>query len=339
MAEITPTNATPDPIADAIAFIEGRPDRPAPEPVAEQVETPVAEETPAAETPPAVENPAEAKPAEALPAHLAELAEKDKFLQTQRAQLKSERDAILAEKAAIEAERLKWTQEKGVHETVERLARTDLVSLAEKYQVPPADRMKLAIELWNSAQPAEKQAPEFREKAQQRTQNTELADRLARLEAENQAFKRQQFEQAQRAEAQRIQAKIVQSVGETLTQVADKAPYTAAMLQNDPDGVREDLWTLAQEHWKNSPDVELTSAMLVERYEPLLAAKFEPLKKVLGSVIQPSKTTSQPQAEKKPSTTLSATRTATATKVRQEPVSQEEIIADAASWLESLQKG
>lgn len=244
---------------------------------------------------------------------------------------RDEQNAFKAERETFAKERETWAAERAAVEQYERLARTDLVGLAEKVKLDPAERQRLAIELWNSAQPEDKQAPVYREQAKVRTQAQELADRLAKLEAENKAHQ----ERARMAEQRAKQAEFSEQIASSVEGlVSDKTPYLAALLKHDRGGVKEDLYNLVAAAYHEDPDTEITPAMLVERYEPLLAAKYEPLKRVFG--IQPPKTSPPPEAEsKKPPTTLSANRVATPTQARTEAKTEEELIADAAAWLES----
>lgn len=338
MAEIQPTD-TPvaaDPIADAISFLETAADIPAeaedveakaPEPDDKGIGTSPSEPLKADEP---IKAPEPVKVEERLTPQMEALARKDRAILEKRQALKAERDSF-------EAERQKWQAERVEVEKVELLARTDLVSLAERVKLSPQERQKLAIELWESAQPGDKQTPQYREQVKQRTQLTETQERLAKLEAENKAAQERAAQAEQQAKAVQLGETIVTSVSSIVENYLDKAPYTAALLKHDRAGVREDLWALAQAHWESDPDSELTPAMLIERYEPLLAAKFEPIKKVLGLAQQTPKNASPSEAEKKPSTTLSASRTAAPTKARPEPKSDEDLIRDAAAFLESRQ--
>ncbi len=208
------------------------------------------------------------------------------------------------------------------------------MTLAEKVKMAPEDRQRLAIELWNSAQPEDKQAPVYREQAKQRTQAQELQERLNKLEAENQASTRRAQEAEHRAKRAEFSETIANSVESLLPQVGDRAPFLTAFLKHDRANVKEDLYNLVVQAYNEDPDTEMTPAMLVERYEPLLAAKYEPVKRIFGN--QAPKTNTLPEAESKsPPKTLSAQKIATPTKARVEPKSEEDLIQDAVAFLES----
>jgi len=332
MAEITPTN----PLADATAFLEQEADIPVDADTEATEDTPVAEgigtspsgDEPALETKTeevkAVEPP---KVEEKLTPQMEAVARKERRLQEERSAIKADRDALTQERTA-------WAAERESYENLERVAKTDLVAMADKVKMAPEDRQRLAIELWNSAQPEGKQPPNYREQAKTRTQAQELADRLARLEAENKQHQARLQESQQRAKMAEISENITASVEGLVSEIADKAPYLAALIKHDRNGVKEDLFNLVRQAYTDDPDTEITPAILVERYEPLLAAKYEPIKRIFGN--QPAKSNHQPEAEsKKPPKTLSADRVATPTKARTEPKSEEDLIRDAAAFLES----
>lgn len=318
-----------DPVADAVAFLEQEAEIPEVaegDTEAEGIGTsPSVTDEPVVETKP-VEKPPEPKPEEKLTPQMEALARKERRVQEDRHTLKGEREAFAKERET-------WAQERSDYESLERIARTDLVTLADKVKMTPTERQRLAIELWNSAQPEDKQPPAYREQAKTRTQSQELADRLARLEAENQAAVRRAQQAETRASQAELGEQITASVEDVIAQVGDRAPYLVSLLKHDRPGVKEDLYNLAQQMYNDDPDREITAALLVERYEPLLAAKFEPLKRVFGT--QPPKGNPKFEAEKTPPKTLSAQRVATPTQARPEPKSDEDLIQDAVSFLES----
>lgn len=332
MAEITPN----DPVADAMAFLETEADIPE---VAD--DTPVEAEgigtSPSAEGEVA-EPVVEAKPDEAKVVEPPKVEEKlspqmDAIARKER-RLQEQRDAFKSERETFAKERESWMAERSNYEALERVAKTDLVTLADKVKMSPADRQRLAIELWNSGQPEDKQAPVYREQAKTRTQAQELADRLAKLEAENKAYAERAQAQEQRAQMAEFSENITKSVEAVIASAADKAPYLAALIAHDRNGVKTDLYNLVVQAYTEDPDNKLTPAMLVERYEPLLAAKYEPIKRAFGT--QPSKSSHQSEAEsKRPPKTLSAQKVATPTKAKTEPKTDEDLIADAIAFLES----
>lgn len=339
MAEIQPTDTpTADPIADAISFLENAADIPveaeaAPEPTDQGIGTSPSEPTgeAAVKADEAIKAPEPVKVEEKLTPQMEALAKRDRALQEKQA-------AIKAAEKEYEAKVAKLSEREQQLADVELLAKTDLVSLAERVKLDPQARMKLAIELWESAQPTEKQTQQYREQAQARTKMTATEERLAKLEAETKAAQERARQAEEQAQTVQLGETIVTTVGASIATLAEKAPYTAVMLETDRAGVREDLLALAQQHWETDPDTELTAAMLIERYEPLLAAKFQPVMRVMELVNRrTTKSQSPSEAEKKPSTTLSAQRTAAPTKARPEPKSEEDLIRDAAAFLESRQ--
>jgi hypothetical protein len=322
-------------MAAGIAFLEGAlPDgdaTPAPEAEASSEEAPTEtqEDSPKAEPPKVEPTKVETKPEEEKPSPQVE-----RLTNLERS-VREERTALKAERATFAEEKSKWQAERGATEDLERLAKTDLVGLAERVKMDPQARMKLAIELWESAQNPEKQTPQYREQAQQRTKLTATEERIAKLEAEAREAKERAHAMERQAQVSQIQSTMMNDVETVLKAASGKAVYTQAFLQTHRAEVQTDLWTLATQLWEADPETEITAADLVNRYEAILAKRYEPLKTVFGAV--QTKTTTNNGAEMKPSTTLSAQRTNSPTKARPEPQTEEELLEEGAAFLRSLQ--
>jgi hypothetical protein len=116
--------------------------------------------------------------------------------------------------------------------------------------------------------------------------------------------------------------------------MAEKLPYVSAFLKHDRAAAREELWSMAVQAYQDDPETELTAGELVGRYEAGLAQRYGWIAPRPAAATPKSQV--KPEAERKPPTSLSASRTAAPTQGRTEPASEEDLIADAAAYLESL---
>lgn len=312
-----------DALADATAFLES------------SSEEPQAEATEAASTLEA-QKPAEpAKPAEVEPAKPDEqLSPQMQAIARREKRLLDERTAIKAEREAFEKERQEWQSSKGSLDEFQRLARTDIAALAEKLQLTADQRKELATELWYSGEPEDKRPKEFRQQAKQRTEAEVLKERLEKLERERAEERKSLEQERQRVEAERAREGFLGHVTKAVDPA--KAPLVADFLEVDEQGVKADLWHLAMQMQEADPESDIDPSALVGRYEAILAGKFGKLRSKWSPSGTSTKSGSPVETERKASpTTLSNQRTATQTKGRTEPQTDDERLLEAARFLES----
>jgi hypothetical protein len=148
------------------------------------------------------------------------------------------------------------------YEASQRTFEADPVA-AIRALVPNIDLKRLAEGLWYENQGDAAPAKYLQEKAATR-QNTELSDRLAKLEQGNVAREQAQTEN----EAQQVRAKYqgsLESYAESVTQ--ETHPLTALMHAKNPQMVSGSMFNIAQNHARQTKGQVLSNEQLADALE------------------------------------------------------------------------